>query len=364
MESKGIGPGKYYRRGLTLIELMNMLPNEDAAEQWVIDARWPYGIRCPRCGSDNVQEKSAHPHLHHRCRPCSRFFSAKTNTVMQRSKLGYRVWAIAIYLLVTNQKGVSSMKLHRDLGIPQTIAWHLAHRIRKAWETDHGPYEGSLEIDESYFGGKERNKTESRKGSPKTIVVGAKDRVSNQITASVVPDRKRATLAPFINPLLDEGTTVGVAIGALLLPRASGGNGSLTYSLTPSIPGLSFDQNSRTLTGTPTTAGTYDMTYQVQDGDANAAASDAATLTFTVNVQPPSSLYVGCSAAAETWRGLRVCTERPRDGYDRDDYGTGYRSLEDDIIAAFAGDDEGEWPSVYALLLHRIRNHTERYRCD
>ena len=208
MEPIGIGPGKYYRRGLTLIELMDMLPTEAASEQWVIDARWPGGIRCPRCGSDNVQEKSAHPNLHHRCRPCNRFFSAKTNTVMQHSKLGYRTWAIAIYLLVTNQKGVSSMKLHRDLGIPQTIAWHLAHRIRKAWETDHGPYEGPLEIDESYFGGKERNKTESRKGSPKTIVVGAKDRASNQITASVVPDRTRRTLAPFINPLLDEGTEV------------------------------------------------------------------------------------------------------------------------------------------------------------
>ncbi len=202
MEPKGIGPGKYYRQGLTLIELMDMLPSEAAAEQWFINARWPGGIRCPRCGSDNVQEKSAHPNLHHRCRPCSRFFSAKTNTVMQHSKLGYRTWAIAIYLLVTNQKGVSSMKLHRDLGIPQTIAWHLAHRIRKAWETEHGPYEGPLEIDESYFGGKERNKTESRRGSPKTIVVGAKDRASNQIVASVVPDRTRRTLAPFINPLL------------------------------------------------------------------------------------------------------------------------------------------------------------------
>ena len=85
----------------------------------------------------------------------------------------------------------------------------------------------------------------------------------------------------------DQSYTVGVAISALVLPQASGGNGSLTYSLTPSIPGLSFDQNSRTLTGTPTTTGTYDMTYQVQDGDANTAASDAATLTFAITVQEP-----------------------------------------------------------------------------
>ena len=62
--------------------------------------------------------------------------------------------------------------------------------------------------------------------------------------------------------------------------------------------------------------------------------ADAATLSFTITVQPAATLYVGCSADAETWRGLRVCSERPRDGYDRDAFGTGYSTLEDDIIAA------------------------------
>ena len=157
--------------------------------------------------------------------------------------------------------------------------------------------------------------------------------------------------------------TVGEAISALVLPAASGGNGPLSYSLTPSIPGLSFDQNSRTLTGTPTTAGTHNMTYRVQDGDANTAASDAATLTFTVTVtvtvQDPSTPYMGCSSDAETWRGLRVCSERPREGYDRDDYGTGYRSLEDEIIAALPETMKAEWQGLHALLLHRVRHHVE-----
>ncbi len=132
----------------------------------------------------------------------------------------------------------------------------------------------------------------------------------------------------------NQSYTVGVAIGALVLPQATGGNGSLSYSLTPSVPGLTFDQNSRTLTGTPTTAGTHLVQYRVEDGDSNTAASDAATLTFTITVQEPPTPYVGCSSDAETWRGLRVCSERSREGYDRDDYGTGYRSLEDEIIAA------------------------------
>ena len=154
----------------------------------------------------------------------------------------------------------------------------------------------------------------------------------------------------------NQSYTVGVAISALVLPAASGGNGSLSYSLTPSIPGLTFDQNSRTLTGTPTTTGTHDMTYQVQDGDANTTASDAATLTFTVNVQPPATSFAGCSPDAETWRGLRVCTERSRDEYDRDAFGTGYRTLEDEIIAALPATmkEDGKVYTPYSCIAFEI----------
>ena len=90
----------------------------------------------------------------------------------------------------------------------------------------------------------------------------------------------------------------------------------------------------RTLSGSPTTAGTHDMTYQAVDGDTNTAASDAAMITFTSTVLSASTPYADCSSDAGTWRGLRVCSECAREVYDRDDYGTGYRSLEDDIIAA------------------------------
>ena len=61
---------------------------------------------------------------------CRKFFSAKTGTLMQSSKIGYRKWAIAIYLMTTGIKGTSSMKLHRDIGVTQKTAWHMAHRIR------------------------------------------------------------------------------------------------------------------------------------------------------------------------------------------------------------------------------------------
>ena len=129
-------PGKAHRKGLTLIELGDLFPNDAAAEAWFAEARWSEGPYCPHCGSHNVQAGIKHRSMTHRCRDCpdKRMFSLKTGTIMEGSKLGYRIWAIAIYLVTTNLKGVSSMKLHRDLGVTQRTAWHLAHRIRKSLE--------------------------------------------------------------------------------------------------------------------------------------------------------------------------------------------------------------------------------------
>ena len=115
----GKAPGKHHRKGLSLVKVTAMLPDDIAAREWISEQRWPHGPFCPHCGSLNVQCDIKHPTMTHRCRDCPNrpFFSLKTGTVMERTKLGYRVWAIAVYLLATNLKSVSSMKLHRDLSI-------------------------------------------------------------------------------------------------------------------------------------------------------------------------------------------------------------------------------------------------------
>ena len=143
------GPGQHYRNGISLPELFRMFPNDEAAEQWFIDARWPSGITCA-CGSKDVQERTSHPNMHHRCRSCRKFFSVRHGTAMEASKLGYQAWVVAIYLLATGLKGTSSMKVHRDLHITQKSAWHLAHRIRKSFE-DHPDlfHPGPVELDEA-----------------------------------------------------------------------------------------------------------------------------------------------------------------------------------------------------------------------
>ena len=144
-------PGKHSRKGITLPQLFRMFPDDATAEQWFVDSRWPDGVRCAYCDSDNVKDNAKHPTMPFRCNCCKKQFSVKTNSVMHSSKIGYQNWAIAIYLVGASLKGVSSMKLHRDLGITQKSAWHMLARIRKAYEEINTMFDGEVEVDESYF---------------------------------------------------------------------------------------------------------------------------------------------------------------------------------------------------------------------
>ena len=201
-------PGKHFRKGLSLAQLFTMFPDDKTAETWFIGRRWPDGVRCPHCDCDNVQDGAAHRNQRFRCRGCRRRFSARTGTVLADSKLGFQTWLVAIYLLTTGLKGVSSMKLHRDLGIRQSSAWHLAHRIRQAWAAGESfePFVGPVEADETFVGGKAKNMHADRRREVisgrgpvgKVAVVGVKDRSTGKVAAAPVADTSASTLAPFV----------------------------------------------------------------------------------------------------------------------------------------------------------------------
>ena len=132
---------------------------------------------------------------------------------MATSKLGYRIWAMAIYLEVTSLKGVSSMKLHRDLKISQKAAWFLLHRIREAFTQERGQFVGPVEVDEMYVGGKERNKREHQRKSrgghkDKIAVVGAKDRATGHVRGEAIGKADGDTLRGFVRKHTAPGSHV------------------------------------------------------------------------------------------------------------------------------------------------------------
>ena len=199
------GPGKSYRKGISLIQALQQFGDDTQAEAWFVSRRWPNGIRCAECDGDAITpRKSTRKTPQHHCTSCKANFTVKTGTIMHDSKLPLSKWALAFYLYSTSLKGVSSMKLHRDLEITQKSAWHLAHRIRETWNDETQKMAGPVEVDETYIGGKERNKHESKKlragRGPvgKTAVVGVKDRGTGQIASEVVASTDAGTLQDFV----------------------------------------------------------------------------------------------------------------------------------------------------------------------
>ncbi len=196
------------------MQLAEMFPDEKSARKWIEKVVWPNGRVCPRCKGQNTYE-TTHKKLPYRCRPCKRFFGVRKGTLMENSKLSYRKWVYAMYLELTSLKGISSMKLHRDIGVRQPTAWFMLQRIRRAFGTER-PYSfnGPVEVEEAYFGGLEKDKQVSKKAHlgrgpvAKTAVVGARDRETGEVTAQVLERTDSKTLKGFLHKNVANGAKV------------------------------------------------------------------------------------------------------------------------------------------------------------
>ena len=150
---------------LSLEMLFEMFPDEQTAREWFEGNIWPDGRRCPRCGYKHTCV-AKHLEMQYFCCECKRYFSVKIGTVMEHSKISCRKWAVTTYLLATRPKGISSVQLGRDLGIKQSSAWLLLHKLRESWRTLAGPdlMSGPVEVDEVYLGRAREEQTRQQEG--------------------------------------------------------------------------------------------------------------------------------------------------------------------------------------------------------
>ncbi len=213
--------GKSYREGVTVIQLAEMFPTEDSAREWFESVIWPNGRVCPHCKSTETIECKGKPPLPYWCPSCKRHFSVRVGTLMHRSKISFRKWVWAIYLHLTSLKGVSSVKLGRDIGVRQPTAWFMLHRIRKAFDGDDSdltpPFDGPAEADETYVGGKRANKSNARRAElagqgrgavDMEAIVGVKDRESNRVAVRHVRRTDGPHVAGFVAESVKPGATV------------------------------------------------------------------------------------------------------------------------------------------------------------
>lgn len=196
----------------TLVAAIRFFSDPDTCLGFIVELRWPNGVRCPRC--DHAQVSFIKTRRLWKCKGCKKQFSAKVGTIFEDSPIPLDKWLVAIWLIANAKNGISSYEVHRALGITQKSAWFMMHRVRLAMQTDtFQKLKGEVEVDETFIGGKARNmhkgkrKVQGSGAVGKAVVLGLLER-HGEVRTKVVPSTRKPVLQRHVRAHVEPGSEV------------------------------------------------------------------------------------------------------------------------------------------------------------